>query len=79
MGIHGGEAERVRIERLEEVRKRLVAIEGKTVPSGKRPRFSSVVGMKLVTASTQDLKGTPAPRGQVTSCNVTRQDILVRR
>lgn len=40
MGIYGREAERVRIERLEEVRKRLVAIEGKTVPSGKRPQFS---------------------------------------
>lgn len=60
-----------RLEGLRESERQLYKVErGKT--SGKQRQFFSVVGMKISYGIHQDLKGTPAPHGQIASCNVKR-------
>jgi hypothetical protein len=72
VGIGGGEAERVREERLGATGERETAVRWGGKTSGKRRQFLSVVGMKISYGIYQDLKGTPAPHGQIASCNVKR-------
>jgi len=72
VGMRGGEAERVREERLGVTGERETALKWGGKTSGKQRQFLSVVGMKISYGIYQDLKGTPAPHGQIASCNVKR-------
>lgn len=70
MGIHRGEAESARREAQGNERVRDDdGTEGKD--QWEQRQFSSVEGMKI-SYGIQDLKGTPAPHGQIASCNVKR-------